>query len=516
MSAPPILVVIEAPGKRKMIGALLKSLGKEASVLATIGHLGANPGMNHPEFGRSGIGTDFRELAYRLRPDRERVATEIREAAAAAKVVYLATDDDQEGDVIARDVVRFCMSEDDARKAQRVRLRSLAPSEFGQAFEHAMPFDPMSACRGDARRIMDRLIGALSSEKAPVGRVQGSLLLELSRQRPVVGTMTYVAPCADGGAPWTATCPVFAGERPVTDYRVDVPLRAGAQQPTTYAKHGLNHDDILLTTSLRTGASLADVSSAMQGLYERGAMTYPRTKSREIARDSARRLMATAKFNGVGFNPNLFKAIKSSMSGEHAHEAPNSMMIDVPVNRDDVFLNTEEAVLVGITRNLLSCGLLCQLESPTPESIQSLPPEVSSLNWQRVQAISHFGWQRDVTMPGFSSWSKEQSLLHFASTNGLGRPSTIMAHIEKFLPRETVTETFDLTEKGAKWCNHIGELFGHQNISQIIENFISMTRADPAHMVGEMVKLCGLTDPIDAVVSGKTHSSEHDHEEFEI
>ncbi|WP_240533994.1 toprim domain-containing protein [Aeromonas veronii] len=60
---------------------------------------------------------EYRETAYRLKPDKERLAAEIGKAAKAAKRIYIATDDDQEGDVIARDVLRFCLDEEDRSRA---------------------------------------------------------------------------------------------------------------------------------------------------------------------------------------------------------------------------------------------------------------------------------------------------------------------------------------------------------------------------------------------------------------
>ena len=170
------LFVIEAPGKRQALAQALRAAGvRDVLVLATIGHIGMNPQGFKP----LAIDSVYRELAYRLKPDRERIAHEIEDEARAAKRIYLASDDDQEGDVIARDVMRWCIPEEEQHKVLRVRLKSLAPSEVRTALTGAQVFEAASASRGDARRIVDRLIGSLSSDEGAVGRVQGSLLLEL-------------------------------------------------------------------------------------------------------------------------------------------------------------------------------------------------------------------------------------------------------------------------------------------------------------------------------------------------
>ncbi len=200
------LVIIEAPGKTKSLGSLLWQAGiRDNEVLATVGHLGTNPDGFKP----LAIDKGYRETAYRLKPQKEALAAKIGRAASAAVTVYLATDDDQEGDVIARDVLRFCIDDGDKGKVKRVRLKALAPSEIREVFRRAEPFDELSAARGDARRIMDRLIGSLSSEAAAVGRVQGSLLLQLAQQSPVTGVATYLLPATDDRGDFIARVPLY-------------------------------------------------------------------------------------------------------------------------------------------------------------------------------------------------------------------------------------------------------------------------------------------------------------------
>ena len=174
------LFIIEAPGKRKGMSNMLWRAGvRDVEVMATVGHIGTNPEGFKP----LAVDSEYRETAYRLKPDKERLAAEIGKAAKAAKRIYIAADDDQEGDVIARDVLRFCLDEEDRSRALRVRLKALAPGEIQAALAAAAPFDELSAARGDARRIIDRLIGSMSNDTGAVGRVQGSMLLMLQGRR---------------------------------------------------------------------------------------------------------------------------------------------------------------------------------------------------------------------------------------------------------------------------------------------------------------------------------------------
>lgn len=482
------LFIIEAPGKRKALAAALRTAGvRDVNVIATIGHIGTNPQGFKP----IAVDSRYRELAYRLRPDRESIAAEIERAAADAQCIYLASDDDQEGDVIARDVLRWCVGPEDAQKVKRLRLKSLAPSEIKEALATADSFDELDAARGDARRVMDRLIGSLSGDEGAVGRVQGSLLLALSNQAPVVGVATYTAPSNDGKGDWVATRPLFAGQKLDEEFQVDVRLDVGATRHGTVANRAFNHDEILLSASLETGRGIGEVSEAMQDLYERGSLTYPRAKDCAVTPEAVRRVMAIARANGAGFDPAQFGPVRS-LSGEYAHEAPNPMVIGLPLNRDLQLLSFDDQVLVLIARRLVECGVVCEIQAPKAEQLAVMPAHARGLVWRRVDARGALLWKENREA-GINRWTQEQSLLHFMNRNGLGRPSTIVNHIEKFLSRNLVTQGFDFTKKGAEWSANVGRLFGHQNISEKIENYIEDNKKEPYVMVADMIEMCGLT-----------------------
>lgn len=501
------LVIIEAPGKTKSLGNLLWQAGiRDNEVLATVGHLGTNPDGFTP----LAIDAGYRETAYRLKPEKEALAAKISNAASAAVNIYLATDDDQEGDVIARDVLRFCIDEGDKGKVKRVRLKALAPSEIREVFRKAEPFDDLSAARGDARRIMDRLIGSLSSEVAAVGRVQGSLLLQLAQHAPVTGVATYLLPAADDKGDFIAKVPLYGTDPAVAPMRFDdVVAEVGRSSLGVLAAQAMNHDDIVLAASLASGEGIRSVSRAMQGLYEKGQMTYPRSRGHEVTPEASRRVLAVARANGAGFNPALFKSVRT-IEGEHAHEAPNPLILDVPLNGSSLVMDLEQQVLLVIARHLVECGIQAQSEAPRQMDLANLPPEVAALPWHRVVPLGERLWEAHAVEAGVEHWTAEQSLLHFMSRHELGRPSTIVEHVAKFLSRGLVTERFDLTEKGQQWGHHIGELFGHRNISKLIEHYIDENKKSPSLMVEDMIELCGMSAVGSAVQ--QQQGLEHDDE----
>lgn len=482
------LVIIEAPGKRKHMANLLWQAGmRDVEVMATGGHIGTNP----ERFTPLGVDGDYNETAYRLKPEKEVLAATIGQGATEAKKVFIATDDDQEGDVIARDVLRFCVDQEDHHKVLRLRLKALVPSEIKAAIADAKPLEPLAAARGDARRVMDRIIGSMSSSDGAVGRVQGSTLLCLQSQVPVQGVMTFTLKSSDGRGDWVAKYPVYAGQDPIFDGEVDCVAAPGRSEIATMARSAMNHDDILLQASLETGSSIGQVSRAMQSLYEKGKMTYPRSRDHSITADAFRRVEAIARANGAGFDSQRFRAIRE-LNGAHAHEAPNSMQLDIPVNKPLEMLELDDQVLVLITRHLIECGIPCQYETPRLMDLAELPNNFAQLGWHRIIPTGERLWAPSPPQAGYQAWTAEQSLLHFMMKNELGRASTVVNHIEKFLKRGLVDESFELTKRGAEWSANIGTIFNHQNISKMIEKYIDANCKEPNMMVSEMIELCNL------------------------
>jgi DNA topoisomerase IA len=115
----PDLFVIEAPGKAKHILEILKSVGFDARVQATKGHMYSMPDRLTPV----GIDSGFREFERKLREPE--IGQRIRDEAANADRVFIATDADEEGDVIAWDVAELivrCFHETELQSAELEQL----------------------------------------------------------------------------------------------------------------------------------------------------------------------------------------------------------------------------------------------------------------------------------------------------------------------------------------------------------------------------------------------------------
>lgn len=481
------LFVIEAPGKRATLKAVLRRLGyRNIEVLATRGHLAGNPANLHEH----GIDESYRETAYGILTEKAQIAREISEASKIAQNIYLATDDDQEGDVIARDVWRFCIAPEDRGKVLRLRAKAMSESELKDALTHARPLDPQDAAKGDARRIMDRLIGALSGKEGVVGRVLGSSLRLLRDSRPVVGVATHVL-TVDDGQDWIRCEPVRAGEPIPTVFQHHVSqMMSVSAQMRPLALRPKNHDDILLGASLRLHRPVSEISQAMQRLYEGGELSYPRGKDRALTPESLKRLNAIARMNGVGFSTQGWSALRDA-GGLHAHEAPNPMVLGVPVNEDYSRLGLDQQVLAYITQQLLNCGVMARIEWGNLPSAQDAPLGMNT-DWMRLTPLGRRLWPQEQIEAGFRPWTREQSLLHFMTENGLGRPSTIVAHITKIIERNLITRDCQLTNKGKVWEENFSRYFAEKNLSKVLEMYIESNNYSASDLVAGMIEVFNL------------------------
>ncbi|MEO7326575.1 MAG: toprim domain-containing protein [Dokdonella sp.] len=209
------LIVIEAPGKVAQLARMIRAIGLDAQLWASGGHFRQHSESLWP----LGIFADGSEPG--------RIFDELRFASlrhvAVGRRVLVATDADQEGDVIARDVRDA--TQDIASSVERVRLHTLDLEGVRAAFARPMPVAPSASRAGDARRIVDRLIGhCFSRPGLPVGRVFTALLQSLQDNEPVIGHVTLTRAAGDGGPVFTARIPITPSTRALWDDRAQEKL----------------------------------------------------------------------------------------------------------------------------------------------------------------------------------------------------------------------------------------------------------------------------------------------------
>ncbi|MGB0356736.1 MAG: type I DNA topoisomerase [Cytophagales bacterium] len=327
------IVIVESPGK---INTIQQYLGPKFRVVATNGHVRDLPKKN--------LGVDIDngfQPTYVINPDkRDKIAT-LKKMVAGAPRVYLASDDDREGEAISWHTKEVLGLSDEAY--ERVVFRSITKAAIQEAFEHPRKLNHDLVDAQQARRLLDRLVGYKLSEVLWVfikggisaGRVQSvTLRLIVSREREIsafqpLSRFKVAAEFAlPNGHKLIAELPSF-----FTDYAealAFVKRCQGATFTITDLKETQGERSPgapLSTSSLQRiaaqelGFSIKKTMILAQKLYEKGKVTYIRTDSIALAPEalSAAKRTILKQFGPEYHHARQYKT--KSANAQEAHEA---------------------------------------------------------------------------------------------------------------------------------------------------------------------------------------------------
>lgn len=343
------LVIVESPAKAKTIE---KFLGKDFHVLSSQGHIRDIEGI-----GKNSMGIDFSNNYaphYATDPKKKHLIDELKKESKAAETVWLASDEDREGEAIAwhlKEVLKL-----KSENTKRIVFHEITKNAILDAIEHPRDIDYNLVNAQQARRVLDRIVGF---ELSPVlwkklmpglsaGRVQSvAVRLIVDREREVEDF------------------------RPTASYRITALFEGVAENgETAQLKAELNHHfstkeealDFLelckqgefyihsvqtkpahrspappfTTSSLQQEAArklhfpVAKTMRLAQSLYEEGRITYMRTDSVNL---STLALGAAKKAITQMWGEEYHKARQfhtSSKGAQEAHEAIRPTYIDQP------------------------------------------------------------------------------------------------------------------------------------------------------------------------------------------
>jgi len=326
------LLIVESPAKAKTIE---KYLGKDFIVKSSIGHI-----RDLPE---KGIGIDIEhDFApdYVVSPDKKKVVSELKKLAKEAETVWLATDEDREGEAIAWHLLSELGV--DEKKTRRVVYHEITKSAIEEAIKNPRSIDRALVDAQQARRILDRLVGY---ELSPVlwrkvkpslsaGRVQSvAVRLIVEREREVNGFVAVPYFKVDGL--FNANDTNFHAE---LDKRYDNEQQAhefltkinGAEFSVKdlEKKPAKRSPSAPFTTSTlqqeasrKLSFSVLQTMRVAQGLYERGDITYMRTDSVNLSQQAINGAKEEIeKTFGAKYAQTRQYKTKSS-SAQEAHEA---------------------------------------------------------------------------------------------------------------------------------------------------------------------------------------------------
>ena len=332
------LVIVESPAKAKTIE---KYLGKDFTVMSSVGHIRQIAKKN--KAGGRPIETNNKyKITFEVDPGKKKVVSELRKAVKAADEVWLATDEDREGEAIAWhlcDVLKL-----NPETTKRIVFHEITKSAIENAIKNPRKIDMKMVEAQQTRQTLDWLVGFDLSpvvwRKVPggksAGRVQSpavKLLVEREREIEKFGTKSsfkitgeFIVPNS-GEILKAELNKKFETEKAATDFLEN--LKTASFKVASVSKTpGTRNPSAPFTTSTlqqeanaRLGFSAKSTMAAAQKLYQSGKITYMRTDSVNL---SSFAIASSADFIKKKFGEKYHKARKfatKSAGAQEAHEA---------------------------------------------------------------------------------------------------------------------------------------------------------------------------------------------------
>ena len=338
MSAKSIknLVIVESPAKAKKIGGYL---GDDYTVMASVGHI-RSIATKVPK-GQKAIDTDNNfETIYVVDSEKTKVVKELKSAVKNAETVWLASDEDREGEAIAWHLCQVLGL--DPATTNRITYHEITKSAIQEAIKNPRHIDMNLVHAQQARQILDRLVGFELSpvvwRKVPggksAGRVQSpAVRLLVEREREINAfkpTSTYKTTgnfslnnhefkaSLDTEFDTAETATNFLNDIAKSDFAVsEVKQTTGTRKPLPpFTTSTLQQD-----ANSKLGFSASATMSIAQKLYQSGFITYMRTDSVNL---SGQAIAQASEYIKATYGDNYYQVrnFQTKTAGaQEAHEA---------------------------------------------------------------------------------------------------------------------------------------------------------------------------------------------------
>ena len=152
-----ILLIVESPNKVKTISGILKKAGyTKATVIASVGHVmklaDGGPAYNSGIYPKKNF-----SMNLVVSDDKKKVVNDITAKAKLAEKIFVCSDGDREGELIAWSLLKFCALPKD--RCFRVVMHEITPKTVINAIENPIPFNDNLVNAGLSRLMVDKLIG---------------------------------------------------------------------------------------------------------------------------------------------------------------------------------------------------------------------------------------------------------------------------------------------------------------------------------------------------------------------
>lgn len=340
------LVIVESPKKIKKVQ---EYLGDKYKVAASVGHFRDLP------LRRMGVEAPSFVPDYEVNEDKKSVVSKLKKLIKQARMVYLATDLDREGEAIAwhlREVLK-------PEKYRRIKFNAITKKALTEAISNAGDLDMMLVAAQEARRVLDRIVGYTVSPllteisgaaiNLSAGRVQSAALLLLVDREQAIERFVSVEhyklkvafPWPGKQAVWTAewqhqALQTAMGVEP-TDLFTSAPYiaslaeaiknqpafmvyRVDRREEDRKAPAPFTTSTLQQAASVKLGMDVDQTMKKAQALFEAGLITYHRTDSPNLDEESAEEIRAWLTGQGHAV-PKERNTWASKADAQEAHEA---------------------------------------------------------------------------------------------------------------------------------------------------------------------------------------------------
>lgn len=343
------LVIVESPAKAKTIE---KILGSDYLVKSSIGHI--------RDLAKNEMSIDIKngfKPKYEISPDKKKTVSELKKLAKDSETVWLATDEDREGEAIAWHLCEALGL--DYKETKRIVFHEITKNAILESVKNPRTIDKNLVDAQQARRVLDRLVGY---ELSPVlwkkvkkglsaGRVQSvAVRLIVEREREILN-FNHEASFKIIGEFLTEQGKKFTAELKTRFLNLDEAINfLNKISDSTFTVSDLTVKPSKRTpsppfttstlqqeASRKLGFSVKQTMVVAQKLYESGKITYMRTDSlnlSEVAINAAKEFIGS-EYGDKYVKPRRFKT--KNESAQEAHEAirpTNMSTIDIKGERD--------------------------------------------------------------------------------------------------------------------------------------------------------------------------------------
>ena len=328
------LVIVESPAKAKTIEGFL---GKDFLVKSSVGHIRDLPK-------KGGMAIDIEngfKPTYEVSSDKKKVVDELSKLSKKSDIVWLATDEDREGEAIAWHLQESLKLEPE--KTKRIVFNEITKSAINKAVVSPRKIDINLVNAQQARRVLDRLVGF---ELSPIlwkkvkyglsaGRVQSvAVRLIVEREKDITNFVSESS--------YKVSAYFFNTEQKI--FKADLPKRFDSKEEAVSFLEACSDSTFSISSltkkpakksptapfttstlqqeaSRKLGFTVGQTMSVAQKLYESGKITYMRTDSMNLSDDAVK---SASIFINSNYGSEYFMSRKfatKSKGAQEAHEA---------------------------------------------------------------------------------------------------------------------------------------------------------------------------------------------------